>query len=214
MSRGRAWIFNGGWPGHRPHEVGAILAEELRGEGFVVEAFDRLDVLRDAQRLALVDLLIPNWTMGEIGDAELEACVQAVRAGTGVAGLHGGMGDAFRCRPAFQWVVGGQFMAHPGGEIPYSVHIVDPSHPLTRAMEDFTVVTEQYYMLVDPANHVLATTRFDDVVMPVAWTKTHDRGRVFYCSLGHSPEIAGQEPIRTLMRRGMLYAARREEEKG
>ncbi len=191
-----------------------MVAEELRGEGFAVESFDRLDVLADSERLASVDLLVPNWTMGEIGDAELAALTQAVRAGTGIAGLHGGMGDAFRCRLAYQWMVGGQFMGHPGGEIPYSVHIVDPSHPLTRGMKDFTVVTEQYYMLVDPANQVLATTRFADVVMPVAWTKTFGQGRVFYCSLGHSPEIVSQEPIRTLMRRGMLFATRRAEEAG
>ncbi len=207
-----AWILSGGWEGHQPRQVAEILAEDLRQEHFSVEMFDQLDCLLDVERLPEVDLLVPNWTMGQIGREALTNFVRAVQAGAGVAGLHGGMGDAFRGEPSYQWVVGGQFMAHPGGQIAYSVHMVDTTHAVTRGLSDFTVTTEQYYMLIDPANEILATTQVGSVTMPVAWTKTFGQGRVFYCSLGHSPEIVAMEPVRTLMRRGMAYAARSEKE--
>ena len=207
-SQRQAWILVGGWPGHQPEEVAEIQAQDLQQEGFRVEIVRDLEKLCD-QALMDVDLVVPNWTMGEISSEALRAWLSAVRSGLGVAGLHGGMGDAFRKEPAYQWMVGGQWVAHPGDSgVTYNVHIVDPSDPLTEGMEDFPVTTEQYYMHVDPANRVLATTQFDEVIMPVAWTKTFGQGRIFYCSLGHSPDIVKRPDVRSLIRRGMVYAAR------
>jgi type 1 glutamine amidotransferase len=203
-----AWIVSGGWEGHQPEQVSAWMAAALRDQGFTVEIFHSLECLTDREGLRTVDLLVPNWTMGQITDDQVAGLVQAVEAGTGLAGLHGGMGDAFRGAIAYQWVVGGQFMAHPGGQVPYTVHIVDRSHPITAGLDDFEVTTEQYYMLVDPANHVLATTQFGPVTMPVVWTKTFGKGRVFYCSLGHDLSIVTREPVATLLRRGLAFAAR------
>ncbi len=203
----------GGWPGHHPEQVAEIQKEDLEAEGFSVEVFRDLECLTDEDRIQAVDLIVPNWTMGKIGPEALRRWLDAVRAGCGVAGLHGGMGDAFRDEPNYQWMVGGQWVAHPGDSgVTYTVHIIDSDDPLTQGISDFQVTTEQYYMHVDPANHVLATTQFDSVVMPVAWTKTFGAGRVFYCSLGHSADIVQRPEVRTLMRRGMAYAARRSAE--
>ena len=205
----RAWILVGGWQGHQPEKVAELQAEDLREEGFSVEIFDNLTCLEEETLLQDVDLIVPNWTMGDISSEALRSWLNAVKAGTGVAGLHGGMGDAFRKEPSYQWMVGGQWVAHPGGsEVTYDVHIVDPGHPLTQGIKDFTVTTEQYYMHVDPANQVLATTQFGGVTMPVVWTKTFGRGRIVYCSLGHSPDIVERPDVRTLIRRGMVFAAR------
>jgi len=213
MATRRAWILVGGWSGHQPERVAEIQAEDLAAEGFTVEMFQSLDCLTDEERLQAVDLIVPNWTMGVISAEALNPWLAAVRAGTGVAGLHGGMGDAFRDAPAYQWMVGGQWVAHPGdGGVTYDVHMVDPTDPLTVGINDFTVTTEQYYMHVDPANRVVATTQFGAVTMPVAWTKTFGQGRIFYCSLGHSPDIVERPEVRTLMRRGMVFAARAAQE--
>lgn len=212
MNQQVAWILAGGWAGHAPEQLAELQAEDLRDEGFAVEIHRTLDVFLDADRLAEVDLIVPNWTMGEISGEILKPWLDAVSAGTGIAGLHGGMGDAFRGQPSYQWMVGGQWVAHPGDSgVTYAVHIVDPSDPLTAGISDFTVTTEQYYMHVDPANRVLATTQFGSVTMPVVWTKSWGQGRVFYCSLGHTPEIAARPEVRTLLRRGMVFAARRRE---
>lgn len=127
-------------------------------------------------------MIVPNWTQGTIEQDQLQPLLKAVEQGTGLAGLHGGMGDSFRMEVDYQFMVGGQWVAHPGNDgVEYKVHIKDPDHPLTEGMEDFTVVSEQYYMHVDPAIHVHATTRFPvaegpyqtngEVDMPVVWTK-------------------------------------------
>jgi hypothetical protein len=118
---------------------------------------------------------------------------------------------AFRQEIMYHYMTGGQFIAHPGGVmVPYTVHIVDPEHPLTKGIKDFTVTSEQYYMHVDPANFVLTTTNFGDVVMPVSWIRMWGKGRVFYSSLGHKAEVVRQIEVLELMKRGMLWAAEKQ----
>jgi type 1 glutamine amidotransferase len=205
-----AWILTGGWDGHKPERVADIVGQMLAEEGFDVTVQTRLEALEDRDAVAAVDLLVANWTQGHIAAPALRNWLEAVRVGgTGVAGVHGGMGDAFRNEPAYQEMVGGQWVSHPGGDgVSYTVHIVDPTHPLTRGLSDFTVRSEQYYMHVDPAIQVLATTAFGPVAMPVAWTKRYGQGRVFYCSVGHDPELLRGREMAALLRRGFTWAAR------
>lgn len=205
----KAIIVQGGWKGHEPEESSAIVAESLRRHGLRVEVEDSLDVFAQPNRTAKADLLVPNWTMGEISREQLQGLCQAVRDGAGLAGFHGGMGDAFRLATEYQFMVGGQWVAHPGGAgVAYEVNVVDQKHPITRGMRSFMVTSEQYYMHVDPAVHVLATTCFGDVVMPAAWTKPWGKGRVFYCSLGHVAATVAQPEVLELITRGMLWAAK------
>lgn len=208
----QALIVRGGWDGHEPMQVSDILADALRKNGFGVEISETLDSFTDVAKLKALDLIIPEWTMGTIKPEQLKPVLEAVQSGVGIAGLHGGMCDAFRNETEWQFMCGGQWVSHPGGGgITYDVHIVDPKHPLTKGMRDFKVTSEQYYMHVDPINEVLATTVFPDygnVVMPVAWTKTYGKGRVFYSSLGHVAQVFEQNPqILQLMTNGMIWAA-------
>jgi type 1 glutamine amidotransferase len=207
-----AVIVAGGWSGHRPLEVAEIMARELRAEGFTAEISDRLSTLADAERLAAADLVVLNWHMGvepEQVHLELHPLLDAVAAGTGLAGIHAGLGDAFRLEVDFQFMVGGQWVAHPGDDgVTYTVNIADRAHPATAGVDDFVVVSEKYYMQYDPAVHVLATTDFDGIAMPIAWTKGWGAGRVFYSSLGHQPDIVELPPALALMRQGFAWAAR------
>ena len=204
----QALIVYGGWEGHQPKEVAEILHDALKGEGFAVEMADSLDALKDGEKLKRMDLIVPQWTMGHITGEQLTPLLAAVQAGTGIAGVHGGMGDAFREQTEYQFMVGGQWVAHPGGIVTYTVHILDVDSAITAGLHDFEVTSEQYYMHVDPAIHVYATTCFGEVVMPVTWTKTYGQGRVFYCSLGHSAEVAARPEVLTMVTRGMVWAAR------
>lgn len=215
--RKKALIIQGGYQPHRPKEIAEILAELLRQENFEVEISDTLDILLDREKLMRTDLIVPDWTLGAITQEQLRSFLGAVRGGTGVAGMHGGMGDAFRCEIEYQLMVGGQFAAHPGGaDVTYVVHICNRDHPIMAGIRDFIVTSEQYYMLVDPANEVLATTLFKvhapevwrEVVMPVVWTKKYGKGRIFYCSLGHSLDVVTKPEVLTIMKRGMVWAAR------
>lgn len=205
----KALIVWGGWEGHEPKQVAEILADALRGRGFEVTVCNTLDAFAELP-LQKYDLLVPEWTMGSITREQLQPLLEAVRSGVGIAGVHGGMGDSFRQETEYQYMVGGQWVAHPGGDgVSYTVRIVDHDHVITRGLHDFNVSSEKYYMHVDPAIHVLAVTDFDDVAMPVAWTKQYGEGRVFYCSLGHVAQVFDQDPqVLELVARGMVWAAR------
>ena len=212
-------IVWGGWLGHQPKEVGEILAEDLRTEGFSVEIRDSLSVFAErGENLKKLSLIVPIWTMGEIKDEELNPVLEAVKSGVGIAGCHGGMCDSFRAATEWQFMTGGQWVAHPGNDgVRYGVRITDHTSAITQGIEDFEVVSEQYYLHVDPANHVLATTRFPiadgphtlngPVDMPVAWTKMYGAGKVFYCSLGHQANIIDHGPAREMIRRGLVWAS-------
>lgn len=203
----QALIVQGGWVGHQPVEMADLLASALREYHVQVTISDTLDAFKDPA-LDKLDLIVPIWTMGTIAPEQLKPLLAAVQSGVGLAGVHGGMADAFRNDTEYQYMVGGQWVAHPGGDgITYTVHIEDSSDPIVSGMTDFSVTSEQYYMHIDPAIKVLATTRFGEVVMPVTWTKYYGKGRVFYCSLGHQVNIVSPAHVLGMVTRGMLWAA-------
>lgn len=218
----RALIVWGGWDGHQPGLVSEIFERVLRADGFEVERHNSLAPCRDEKLLATIDLFVPVWTMAGPSDELGSAIFKAVaEGGTGVAGCHGGMCDSFRNNTEWQFMTGGQWVAHPGNDgVKYRVHIGPEPSPITAGIVDFDVTSEQYYMHVDPAVRVLATTRFPTpgvdgphtdngpVDMPVVWTKRYGRGRVFYNALGHDAEVVASEPCLTLMRRGFAWAAK------
>ena len=212
----KALIVQGGWEGHQPGECAEIWTPVLEGEGFEVTVSPALDSYRDAKAMAELSLIVPIWTMGAIEPEQLQGLLDAVAGGVGLAGWHGGMADSFRDSPSYQFLVGGQFIAHPDGIKEYEVKIVRGADPIVRGIGDFAVRSEQYYMHVDPGNEVLATTTFDTVsapwvngtVMPVVWKRKWGKGRVFYSSLGHQAADFEAAEVREIQRRGMLWASR------
>jgi len=212
----KALIVYGGWEGHFPKETSQIVARDLRDAGFDVELSDSLDSFLDEARLKSFDLIVPNWTMGQLTGDQEGALIRAIESGVGLGGFHGGMGDAFRNSTEYQFVVGGQFVAHPDNLKDYVVHIVKSSDPIVAGLSDFSIHSEQYYMHVDPSNEVLATTTFhtkcapwvNGTVMPVVWKRTYGQGRVFYQSIGHSPKEFEIAQVREITKRGLLWAAR------
>lgn len=216
----KALIVQGGWDGHDPKGVAALFAQMLKKEKFEAVIYDSLDVLLDRDLVAAQDLIVPIWTMGNIDGKAVSSVWDAVVNGTGLAGCHGGMCDAFRSNTEWQFMTGSQWVAHPGNEIEYSVNIVkSSSSPIVTGIEDFKVKSEQYYIHVDPSNDVLATTRFPladgpyaangSFDMPVVYTRKWGKGRVFYNSLGHNADVFKKSPeAAELMRRGFLWATR------
>ncbi len=211
----KAFITWGGWPGHEPEQTSALFATLLTEKGFEVERVNTLAPLADVERMKSFDLIVPVWTMSTIEKEELKGLLGAVHSGVGIGGWHGGMGDAFRQATDYQWMVGGQWVAHPGNIIDYRVEIVKDD-PITAGLNDFPMHSEQYYMHTDPGNEVLAVTRFDGAhapwtagtVMPVAWKRHYGKGRVFYSSLGHVAADFEVPEARELTLRGLLWAAR------
>lgn len=211
----KAMIVWGGWAGHDPDLCASMMRGWLRAEGFEVRVETSTAAFADPA-IHELSLIVPIYTMSKIEKEEAANLCAAVRGGVGLAGHHGGMGDAFREAVEYQFMCGGQWVAHPGNIIDYKVDITRPDDPIMAGIDSFEHRSEQYYMHVDPAIEVLATTTFggehapwiEGTVMPVAWKKPYGDGRVFYCSLGHRAYELDVPEIRTMLTRGMLWAAR------
>jgi type 1 glutamine amidotransferase len=217
---GKVLILCGGWDGHEPKLVSARFKKFLESEGFEVSIEENVQVIKDKDRLAELDLFIPVWTMcnENLGYGFFEPLLEAVGGGLGMAGCHGGMCDAFRNNVEYQCITGANWVSHPGGDgTKYRINIISNSNPLTEGINDFDVASEQYYLHVDPANEVLATTRFPtvkwyhsangEVDVPQVWTRKWGYGRVFYNALGHLDNVFEIPEAWELMMRGMLWAA-------
>ncbi|MDX1683107.1 MAG: ThuA domain-containing protein [Phycisphaeraceae bacterium] len=217
----KALIVYGGWDGHTPEESAKVFAPFLADEGYDVTLSDTLDSYTDESLMGEVDLIVPIWTMGELSSDQSKGLRNAVRQGAGLAGFHGGIIDSFRQDVTYQWMTGGQWVAHPGGVIErYEVTITDSDHEITAGIDDFQLVdTEQYYLHVDPAVHVLATTTFTGehgetdlypagTVMPYAWTRNWGEGRVFVAAWGHTYKDFDVPEAKEIVQRGMLWASR------
>ncbi len=218
MMKKKALIVWGGWDGHEPQQVAELFRTILEEERFEVEVSDHLEAFSDRDKLKSLDLIVPHWTMGDIDKQYVVNVSEAVISGVGLAGCHGGMCDAFRQNVDWQFMTGGNWVAHPGNDgVEYMVNVKHSSSPLLDGIEDFKVKSEQYYLHVDPAVEVLATTRFPTlpgphslnkaVDMPVVWTKRWGLGRVFYNALGHVANIVAMPEVSLIMRRGFQWAA-------
>ncbi|MBN61054.1 ThuA domain-containing protein [bacterium] len=212
----KAVIVWGGWEGHEPRQCVDIFAPILTGEGYEVTVSDDLDTYKDQDLMLAQDLIVPTWTMGAIAGDQEKGLLDAIAAGVGVAGWHGCMGDSFRNNTNYQFMVGGQWVAHPDNIIDYTVNII-ADDPIVAGLDDFAMHSEQYYMHTDPGNEVLATTTFEGresapwingTVMPVVWKRQWGEGRVFYSSLGHVAKDFDVPEAREIQRRGMLWASR------
>jgi type 1 glutamine amidotransferase len=212
-----ALVVWGGWEGHEPKQCVDIFAPWLESQGFKVEVSHSLDAYLDLGKLKTLDLIVHIFTMSDIKPEQEKNLEEAVKSGVGLAGWHGGLGDAHRSAVEYQFMVGGQWVAHPGGVIDYDVDITNPDDPITKGLKGrFHMKSEQYFMHVDPAVDVLATTTFtgehapwiDGEVMPVVWKKLYGKGRVFYTSLGHVAADFDVPEARKIVERGLLWAAR------
>jgi type 1 glutamine amidotransferase len=215
----RALVVRGGWEGHSPVEATELFIPFLADSGFAVEIHDGPEAYDDADLLAATDLVLQCYTQGVATDRQVLNLSDAVRAGTGLAGWHGGVVDSFRGSPDYLHLTGGQWAAHPGGFVDYEVEVVPEraGHPIVAGLDRWKHHTEQYWCLTDDLNDVLATTRFevardtpwrDDFVAPAVWTRQWGQGRIFVSTIGHKLEDLEVPEVRTLTERGLLWASR------
>jgi len=213
-----ALVVWGGWSGHEPKQCVDVFVPWLKQKGFRVTVSDTLDAYLNKRKMRNYTVIVPCWTMGEITGPQSRGLQEAVRNGTGLAGWHGGMCDAFRNDTGYQFMTGGQWVAHPGGIINYTVKVANTADAVMRGLKDFKMKSEQYYLHTDPGNDVLATTTFTGrkgdspwirgTVMPVVWKRRFGQGRVFYSSLGHVASDFDVPEVLELTKRGILWAAR------
>lgn len=214
----KALLVWGGWDGHEPKQTIECFVPFLQANGFEVEVSPSMDVYKDKAKMSALSLVVPCWTMGSVDGDQERGLLEAIRiGGVGIAGWHGGMCDAFRSNTEYQFMSGGQWVAHPGGILEYDVVVTKAQDPIVKGITKFKMKSEQYYLHTDPSNDVLATTTFagtenepwtKGVVMPVVWKRMYGKGRVFYSSLGHVAKDFDVPEAKLIMERGMLWAAK------
>jgi type 1 glutamine amidotransferase len=221
MSPERVLVLWGGYADHQPREAVERFIPYLSAAGFEVVLTDTLDAYADSSLMSSVSLILQNWTAGDLTVDQFHGLSGAVRAGAGLVGWHGGLCDAFRHMPAYQFMTGGQWLAHPGGShASYTIDIAENAagDPVVAGLGSFSITSEQYYLAVDPAVEILATTTFrrpaeapwiQEAVIPAVWRKRWDTGRVFYVSWGHHASDFDVTPARVIVERGLLWAAGR-----
>ena len=211
-----ALLIRGGWQGHEPKECMDIVAPVLESEGYSIEISDSLETFSDRNKIMSSDVIVLSWTHGLLTAEQEKILLDAVAGGVGIAGWHGGMADAFRSNSDYHFMIGGQFAGHPGDIIDYEVNIVRADDPVMAGIADFKMHSEQFFLLVDPGNTVLATTTFDGRpypwiegrVMPVVWKRQWGKGKVFYSSLGHNAKDFQVPQVLEILKRGILWASR------
>lgn len=211
----KAIMVWGGWDGHEPKETTEIAKSILIEAGYDVEVYNNMDIYTDEEKMMSADLIVPCWTCGQITPEQSSGLRKAILSGVGMAGWHGGMCDAFRGDTEYQYMTGGQWVAHPGGIVRYTVNIIS-NDPIVDGIEDFNMESEQYYLLTDPSNEVLATTTFSGetdpwisgCVMPVVWKRMYGQGKIFYMSVGHVAADFNEPALPEILKRGMLWATK------
>lgn len=211
----KALIVWGGWEGHEPEACAGVIAGLLRDENFDVQVTNDFAAFGDpaVHRMSVV---VPVITRARIEKAPLDNLIEAVKSGVGLGGCHGGLAGSFREEVAFHFMCGSQWVAHPGNMIHFRVNITRADDPVMQGISDFDYFSEQYFLHLDPSVETLATTTFSGehapwtkgIVMPVVYKKRFGEGRVFYSALGHSAREFEHEGMRTILRRGLLWAAR------
>ena len=227
----KALVVRGGWDGHQPVEATELFIPFLLENGFEVRVEESSAVYADDDYLRTVDLIVQANTMTSIQGPEFLGLRAAIERGTGLAGWHGGIADSYRNNSDYLQLIGGQFASHPGkhpdertGEqsdnyVPHVIQMTAAAaeHPITQGITDFELVTEQYWVLHDDYNDVLATTTqavrsWDPwtrpVTSPAIWTRQWGAGRIFVSTPGHRVEILTDTNVKTIIERGLLWASR------
>ena len=208
-------VVYGGWEGHKPKIFAEKITKWLLDQKAEVKLVKGTSIYTNSNVMKDLDLVIQHITMSKMSPLETKGLISAIARGVGLAGCHGGLGDSFRDNTEYQYMVGGQFVKHPGGQVTYTVNIESKNDPITAGIKDFSLHTEQYYMHIDPNLEVLASTKFSGIhdswikgaVVPVVWKKLYGKGRVFYNSIGHSKETFEIPEVWTLIKRGVVWAA-------
>lgn len=211
----RCLIVSGGYEPHCGEVMARHVGALLTPEGFEVSCRDSLSAYEE-EDLCSYDLIVPNWTVGILSPEATQRLDVAIKSGVGLGGFHGGMLDGFPSNERFRYMVGGSYVAEPGKLCNYTVEVTRPDDGVMQGITNFIYFSEQYYMHVDPAVEVLAVTQFtaspdpwiDGVVMPTVWKKMYGKGRVFVSALGHAPTEFQNQSMCTILKRGLLWAAR------
>ena len=181
----------------------------------------------DPENLQQFDAVLFNNTTNLTFDDPVhrQALMDFVKGGKGVAGVHAAT-DNFQAWPEAGEMMGGYFDGHPWNADGrhWAVRVEDFDHPLNQAFAkgDFLIQDEIYQFrgpysrdthrvllsldMTDPRNLKVGGMHRSDNDYAISWIRRWGEGRVFYCSLGHNPDIFWNPMLLQHMLDGVQYA--------
>jgi len=152
------------------------------------------------------------------------ALLEAIAAGKGFVGIHSahdsfhskGPGDENQPeekRDPYIRMIGGEFVVH-GEQQEAEMKILSPEFPSVKGLKDFRLLEEWYaHKNFAPDLHVVLAMEtkgmkgpmYQRPLMPSTWARKHQKGRVFYTSMGHREDIWLNESFKKILLGGIAW---------
>ena len=138
-------------------------------------------------------------TSGDLPIPDPQGFLDWIAAGHAFVGTHSAS-DTFPGFAPFLDMLGGHFLKHGPTHVTVDV-LVKPSHPLAKSVPQPLQVLDEIYefdrydaarvsLLLYVAKHPQTGAPGE---YPLAWTREHGKGRVFYTALGHRDDVLDAE---------------------
>jgi type 1 glutamine amidotransferase len=182
---------------------------------FRVTATEDLSTLTSSG-LAAYDVLFFALTSGELplSAEQRSAILGFVSGGGGFLGAHSAT-DTLYGWPEYGEMIGAYFREHPWTQ-QGTVVVEDGSHPAAAGVgSQFSINEEFYTFRENPRPRVQVLLRLDAGSVgasgdyPLAWTRAHGRGRVYYNALGHFSGTWQDTRFQRQLRGAIAWAAGR-----
>lgn len=206
MGKVKALILCAG--AHQFPASGAIINESLSATDTIEPVIEMDPAILESRDLANYDVCIygGGFRLGNedvFTEKQGESLLSFVKGGKGFVGIHGAV---WRTTGEFVNLLGGQSTRHsPIHEFPVSIH--DNEHPITKGVHTFSVTDELYFAEHDPSIQILCTAEWEGKTHPMAWTHRYGNGRVFYTTLGHTPDVLKNKELQKMITQAVLWAA-------
>ena len=169
------------------------------------------------------DVLVLYDMWQPITDDAKRDFVERLKEGKGLVVLHHAIAS-YQEWPEYWKIVGARYYLKPvivdgvekrrsafKHDMQFKVHVVDPSHPVTRGVSDFEMHDETYkWFDVAPDSHPLLATDEPESNKIIAWTRTYENTRVMYLQSGHDHFAYENPNYQRLVSQAIRWAARRE----
>ena len=168
------------------------------------------------------DVLVFYDMWQDISDEAKSDLVNLIKGGKPLVALHHCLGS-FQKWNEYANIIGGRYHEQKWNEhgaekpastykhdVDFTVHVVEPSHPVTKGLTDFAIHDETYGRIeVRPGSQVLLTTDEPTASHALAWAKTYGQARVVYLQLGHDHQAYQNPSYQQLLKQAIRWVAKR-----
>ena len=162
--------------------------------------------------LGAYDGVVFASTTGDLPLPDRQGFLDWIATGKAFVGIHAAT-DTFPGFPPYIAMIGGQFLKH-GPQVKVDLLVQDPEHPATKGMASPTAVFDEIYQMKNfdqaETHTLLALDKHPNEgtpgFYPLAWSREHGKGRVFYTALGHREDVLEADWFKKHLLGGILWS--------